>query len=105
MTRCPVLVLAGCLAAAHSLASLVVVATPAGLGSNDFTNWSQLGGNDAAIAQSFAATSSLGLAISGSLTGGGGLVEKVCPSAPACGWVTSGTGMSAGDSLIFTNNG
>jgi hypothetical protein len=86
-------------------ASLIVATTPAALSSNDSANWSQFGANNTTLLQTFSAVSLHSLAISGSFAGGTGFEERVCPSSPACGWTTSGTGMSAGDSVIVTNNG
>jgi hypothetical protein len=43
--------------------------------------------------------------VNGTFAGGAGSVIAVtCPANPSCSWVTSGTGINAGDSLIWTSN-
>ncbi len=94
---------------------LSLVTTLAALGPNDWTKWSQLGGDQAPVGFNFgefSATSAAGVGITGDFQGGnsGGLVAVVCPppSAPfpfPCSWTggTSGnTPFTAGDSLIWT---
>src|SRR5579863_6704081 len=103
------ILLAGCcLACAPAFAGLSFVGTPAGLGSNDSTNWAQLGGDTTVLTGPFSATSALAVGVTGNFSAADntGLVADVCPAAPTCSWTTSGAGMNAGDSDIwaFDNN-
>jgi len=77
--------------------------TPAGLGSNDSTIWSQLGADATTLSGPFSATSGLGVGVTGNFTAtdNTGLVAVVCPSNPSCSWSTSGAGMNAGDTDIW----
>src|SRR5262249_37262835 len=67
-----------------------------GTGANDSTSWSQLGADGTVIPQSFTATSTDGVLISGSLVGNSGLVLTQCGPA-ACSWTG---GFNAGDVLV-----
>jgi hypothetical protein len=70
-----------------------------GTGANDSTSWSGLGSDGTVILQSFAATSTDGVAISGSFAGNAGLVAIQCPAAPSCSWTG---GFNVGDTLVWT---
>ena len=70
-----------------------------GTGANDSTSWSALGPDDTVIPHSFAATSTNGVAISGSFAGNSGLVAIQCPAAPSCSWTGN---FPAGDTLVWT---
>jgi len=70
-----------------------------GTGANDSTSWSGLGSDGTVIPQSFAATSTDGVAISGSFAGNAGLVAVQCPVAPSCSWTG---GFNVGDTLVWT---
>jgi hypothetical protein len=82
---------------------LTFISTPSGLGSNDSTDWSQLGGDQTDLAGGFSAISVLSIVVSGNFSAGDntGLVADVCPSSPACSWSASGSGMNAGDADIW----
>jgi hypothetical protein len=58
-----------------------------------------LGPDGTVIPHSFAATSTDGVAISGSFAGNSGLVAIQCPTAPSCSW---GGNFTAGDTLVWT---
>jgi hypothetical protein len=73
----------------------------AGTGANDSTSWSALGPDATVIPKSFAATSTDGVAISGSFAGNSGLVAIQCSATPSCSWTG---GFTAGDSLVWTFN-
>jgi hypothetical protein len=66
---------------------------------NDSTSWSGLGADSATISKSFTATSTDGVAISGSFAGNSGLVAVQCAAAPSCSWTG---GFTAGNSLVWT---
>lgn len=68
-----------------------------GTGSNDSTSWAGLGANGATISSPFAAISTGGNAITGTLASGAGQVAVACPASP-CGWTG---GFAAGDSLVW----
>ncbi len=68
-----------------------------GTGSNDSTSWAGLGADGTTIPAAFSATSTLGIAVSGSFAGSSGLVAVQCPAA-ACSWTG---GFGAGDSLVW----
>jgi hypothetical protein len=68
---------------------------------NDSTSWGGLGADGATIPSTFHATSSDGIAITGSFAGGSGLVAVQCPAAPSCSWTG---GFPAGDHLVWTFN-
>jgi len=99
-----ILIAACCLGCAPAFATLTFVSTPAALGSNDSTGWAQLGGDETALASGFTATSAGAIGVTGTFQGAGaeGLVAMVCPASPSCSWTTSGTGMNAGDSDIWS---
>jgi len=97
------ILLASFLVAVPAYSSPVLVTLPSSLGANDSVNWSQLGADQATIPNSFSATSTGGRAVTGNFGTSTGQVAVVCPAA-ACSWTTSGTGISAGDSLIWTVN-
>ena len=65
---------------------------------NDSTSWAGLGADGATIPKTFSATSTLGISVSGSVAGSGGLVAVQCPTAPSCSWTG---GFPAGDHLIW----
>jgi len=88
----------------RSFGSVSLVTIPSALGSNDSVAWSQLGADQTTISNNFSATSVNGQAITGSFATSTGQVAVVCPASPSCSWTTSGTGMSAGDRLIWTVN-
>ena len=103
--RCAILAL---VAAEAGWAGDIVVQVSNPIG-GDLVDWSQLGGDLTAVPQNFTATSLGGLNISGSFAGGpggsdGGLTAVVCPET-ICSWVTSGTGVSAGDTMLVTTDG
>jgi hypothetical protein len=89
---------------APAFGSLVFVATPGGLGSNDTTDWSQLGGDGTLLENPFLATSGLGVGISGDFADTTGMVADVCPASPSCSWSATGTGMNGGDADIWAFN-
>jgi hypothetical protein len=95
--------LAGFLIGTPAFAALITVSTPGQLGSNDSTNWSQLGSDGTLIIGQFSATSVLGIGVTGNFTSSDnqGLVATVCPASPQCSWVTSGTGMNGGDTNVW----
>jgi hypothetical protein len=68
---------------------------------NDSTSWAGLGADGATIPSPFHATSSDGIAITGSFAGGSGLVALQCPAVPSCSWTG---GFPAGDHLVWTFN-
>jgi hypothetical protein len=70
-----------------------------GTGANDSTSWSALGPDGTVIPHGFAATSTDGVAISGSFAGNSGLVAIQCPAAPSCSWTGN---FAAGDALVWT---
>jgi len=70
-----------------------------GTGANDSTSWSALGPDGTVIPHSFTATSTDGVAISGSFAGTTGLVAIQCPAAPSCSWTGNFT---TGDTLVWT---
>ena len=75
-----------------------------GTGANDSTSWSQLGADQTVIPQSFTATSTGGVSISGSLAGNSGLVVI---SGSSWTSIPPTTTFPAGDTLVWTfdNNG
>lgn len=93
-------VLCGSLACAPAFASLVFVTSPGGLGSNDSTNWAQLGGDQTTLSGGFSATSALSVGVTGSFAVSNGLVVVVCPSGPSCGWGPVSGGMAPGDTDV-----
>jgi len=99
------LVLALCPSISAFADIITLETTPAGLGSNDSTSWSQLGADATTLTGPFSATSGLGVGVTGNFNitpaDNTGLVAVVCPSAPSCSWTTSGTGMNAGDTDIW----
>jgi hypothetical protein len=60
-----------------------------------------LGADGATIPSPFHATSSDGIAITGSFAGGSGLVAIQCPASPSCSWTR---GFPAGDHLVWSLN-
>jgi len=99
--------LATALVTAASLHGDVItqITSPGGLASNDSVNWSQLGADQTTIPNTFSAVSVLGNAISGSFATSTGQVATVCPvGTGTCSWNTSGTGINAGDTAIWTIN-
>jgi len=70
-----------------------------GTGANDSTSWSALGPDGTVIPHSFTATSTDGVAVSGSFAGTTGLVAIQCPAAPSCSWTGN---FAAGDTLVWT---
>jgi len=98
------LVLAGAGTLYGDIVSLVT--SPASLSPNDFVNWSQLGPDQTSIANNFTATSQSGISVTGQfggVTNNTGQVAVACP-ANSCSWTTSGSGMNAGDSTVWTLN-
>jgi hypothetical protein len=89
------------LAAGASQATPVLVTSPGALGANDSVNWSQLGSGGSTINPSFAATSTGGRAIAGSMASDG-CVAVVMGS--SCDWTPAGVGFNSGDSLIWALN-
>ena len=92
------------------LALFAIGATPAGAlllwdgitpAPNDSTSWAGLGADGTTIPSPFSATSTDGVAITGSFAGGSGLVAIQCPAAPSCSWTG---GFPAGDHLVWTFN-
>jgi hypothetical protein len=98
-----VLLVGCCLVCSPAFASLSQVLTPGGLGSNDFTNWAQLGGDETGLAGPFSATSAQSIGVTGnfSATDNTGLVAVVCPATPTCTWGPTTTGMVGGDTDIW----
>lgn len=98
--------------------TITPISNPGALDASDSVNWSQLGADQSTIPNTFIALSGEENVISGSFgvtnldptTGNPsaalstGQVAVVCPSAPSCSWFTSGTGINAGDSTIWTDN-
>ena len=85
--------------------SFASATTPAALGANDQTSWSQLGPDGTPVPSTFTAISALGNVITGTLQGGGdGGVSVSCgnnmPTA-TCSW--GETDIPAGHSLLWTN--
>jgi hypothetical protein len=72
-----------------------------GSGSNDSTSWAGLGSDGTSIASPFTATSTGGVAITGSFAGGTGLTSVSCPASPSCSWTG---GFAAGDHLVWAFN-
>jgi hypothetical protein len=68
---------------------------------NDSTSWAGLGADGATISSPFSATSTDGVAITGTLAGGSGLASIQCPALPSCSWTG---GFTAGDHLVWTLN-
>ena len=68
---------------------------------NDSTSWAGLGADGATIPSPFHATSSDGIAMTGSFAGGSGLAAIQCPAAPSCSWTG---GFPVGDHLVWTFN-
>ena len=66
---------------------------------NDSTSWASLGGDGTAIASPFTATSADGIAITGTLAGGSGLVAVAGVS-----WTPVTAPFVAGDHLVWTFN-
>jgi hypothetical protein len=92
------------LVGAPAFASLAYVTTPTGLGANDSTSWSSLGGDTTVLGSTFGATSGLGVSVNGAFTGTQGVVAVVCPAAPTCSWGPVSGGMMPGDSLVWAFN-
>lgn len=91
---------------ASASGSPILVTTVGALGPNDSAGWAQLGSDLTTLNATFTATSTGGKSIAGSFAGGAGSdIQVVCPEAPSCSWIPSGTGFAAGDSLIVTSNG
>lgn len=99
---CRVFPIIFCLLCTRAYGSISLITVPSLLGANDTAVWSQLGADQATIPHSFAATSAGGLAITGTFATSTGQVAVTCPATPTCSWTTSGTGIAAGDSLIWT---
>jgi len=99
------LLLAGlCFACAPAFAALTFVTTPAGLGSNDSTNWGQLGEDQTVLSGGFTATSALSVGVTGSFSAADntGLVADVCLDGDgSCTWGPTAGGMQPGDTDIF----
>jgi hypothetical protein len=87
---------------AASFAAPVLITSPGALGANDSVSWAQLGGDGTGLGATFNATSANSVAVTGALIAAGAQVSVVCPAAPSCSWITSGAGMNAGDSDIWT---
>jgi hypothetical protein len=84
--------------------TLVQVTTQAAQAATDSISWKQLGGDQTLLAASCSAKSANGVTHMVSLAGADSVVSVVCSSTPAtCSW-TSGTGFTAGDSLIWTSD-
>ncbi len=99
------IVVLSCLLGTSAFGAPILVTTAGALGANDSAAWGQLGGDLTTLGASFSALSVGGKAVSGAFGGGAGsVVSVVCPAAPSCSWIPSGTGFSAGDSLIVTSN-
>ncbi len=97
-----ILVVAILLAAGDASAdSLVFVTSQAGQSANDSISWSQLGANLTVLGSSASVTSSASLAATVTLAGPNSIISVVCPAA-SCSW--SGSGFTAGDSLIWTSD-
>jgi hypothetical protein len=92
------------LAGVRAYGTISLVTMESGLLANDSVTWSQLGADQATIPNSFHAISVKGEAITGSFATSTGQVAVACPASPSCSWTTSGTGISAADSLIWTIN-
>src|SRR5579864_4215559 len=99
------LVLFGAVTAYGDVVTLVT--SPASLSPDDSVNWAQLGLDQTGIVNNFVATSPGGISVTGQFGHGApnntGQVAVVCP-AGGCSWTTSGTGMNAGDSTVWTLN-
>jgi hypothetical protein len=82
-------------------AAPILITTAAGLGANDSVIWSQLGADGATIPNSFSATSTNSLSISGSLAGTDGCVAVVGGS--NCSWA-AGPGFAAGNFVLWAED-
>jgi hypothetical protein len=101
-----------CLAYVPAFATIIFVTTQAGLSPNDSFTWGQLGGDQTTIPNNFSAVSVNSLHLTGAFgtSPNDGVVADACPASPSCSWTTSGSGINAGDSLIWAfdntaNNG
>ena len=84
----------------------ILVTTLGALSANSTATWNQLGADQTVLGATFSAVSSGGLPISGAFSNGAGsIVQAVCPAAPSCSWIPSGSGLNPGDRLIVTSNG
>jgi hypothetical protein len=70
---------------------------------NDSTSWSGLGPDQTPLGATFSATSTGGVAVSGSFAGGSGLVAVECPASPSCSW-TGSSPFTAGETLVWSFN-
>ena len=92
-----------CVAGAAAAQTLSLATSPSEQASNDTVLWSQLGANGIAITtSSVSATSSNFVPVTIDMTGTNSMLSVVCP-AVECSW--TGSGMAAGDTLIWTSNG
>ena len=86
--------------------SVSLVTSQAALGSNDSTNWAQLGADGSSIANGATATSAAGNTVTIEFDGFGGgtsgLTSVQCPANPSCSWTG---GFNPGDTLLWTNDG
>jgi hypothetical protein len=99
------ILLLGCLVSTGAYAGPVLVTSLAALGATDSATWGQLGGDQTVLGASFSANSVNSKVISGAFANGAGsVVSVVCPAAPSCSWIPSGSGFAAGDSVIVTSN-
>ena len=97
------IVMVGFSAGAARAQSLSLVTSQAGLQSNDNVSWAQLGSNGSSLQSSFNLTSANdNNPITVNLNGANSLLAVSCP-ASSCSW--AGSGMVAGDTLIWTSNG
>jgi hypothetical protein len=98
-------VLLCCLAGVAARGTTVFVTSLAALGENDSATWDQLGPDQTVLGSTLSASSTYGVPIAGSFANGAGsIISVVCPAVPSCSWIPSGSGFSAGDSLIVTSN-
>lgn len=98
---CGLILLAALSTARARADSLVLVTSQVAQGANDSVQWSQLGSDGSVLGLSSAAKSQGGSAVTLTLAGGSSLVSVACSASP-CSW--SGTGFTAGDSLIWTSD-
>lgn len=88
---------------AASSASAGILSAWNGIGANDSLGWSALGGDGNLVPQNLGPLSSVGgIAVSGNLANGTGLVAVQCVASPSCSWTG---GFTAGDSALWSFNG
>jgi Bacterial Ig-like domain (group 3)/Divergent InlB B-repeat domain len=81
--------------------NVVLVTSQSAQGANDSVSWNQLGADGTLLAASVSATSTNGVAVTGSLAGPNSTPAVVC-AATVCSW--TGTGFATGDTLLWTSD-